>query len=395
MEIPFVYGKVVSDNDFTDREEETLKLVSNFLSQTNTAIISPRRWGKSSLVNRAVAAVSKKDKSILFVRMNAFKCETSQDFYELFAKRTIECISLTAETLLSNAKEFISRLLPKLSISDPSGQYEMSFGVDLKNNPIGEDILDLPQQIATKRKKKVVVCIDEFQQIGEFAETDRFQKILRSHWQEQPDVAYVLYGSKKHMMLNIFGEYGSPFYKFGDLMFLPKISRENWIAFIKDRFADTKKSIPAEVAGHLADLVENHSYYVQQLAQYAWLRTDKVCSEEIVDAAFQGMLDSLNLQFVNLMDSLTEKQRSFLCAVSDGIRNLSSVDTLSKYRLGTSGNIRILKGALKKRDLIEETAQQVEIQDPVFKQWIQRVYKSIYGNNSLIFSDLVINIPPR
>lgn len=353
MEIPFVYGKVVADNDFTDREEETLKLVSNFLSQTNTAIISPRRWGKSSLVNKAVATVSKTDKSILFVRMNAFKCETPQEFYELFAKRTIECISSTAETLLSNAK------------------------VNLKDNPIGEDILDLPQQIATTRKKKVVVCIDEFQQIGEFAETDRFQKILRSHWQDQPDVAYILYGSKKHMMLNIFGEYGSPFYKFGDLMFLPKISRENWIAYIQNRFTETKKSISAELAGHLADLVENHSYYVQQLAQYAWLRTDKVCSEEIIDAAFQGMLDSLNLQFVNLMDSLTEKQRNFLCAVSDGIKNLSSVDTLSKYKLGTSGNIRILKGALKKRDLIEETAHQVEIQDPVLKQWIQRVYKDI------------------
>lgn len=376
MEIPFVYGKIVADNDFTDREEETRKLVSNFLSQTNTAIISPRRWGKSSLVNKAVATVSKSDKSVMFVKMNAFRCETPQDFYELFAKRTIECISSTAETLLSNAKEFISRLLPKLSISDPSGKYEMSFGVDLKNNPIGEDILDLPQQIATARKKKVVVCIDEFQQTGEFAQTERFQKILRSHWQEHPDVAYVLYGSKKHMMLNIFGEYGSPFYKFGDLMFLPKISRENWITYIQNRFAETKKSISAEVAGHLAGLVENHSYYVQQLAQYAWLRTDKVCTEEIVEAAFQGMLDSLNLQFVNLMDSLTEKQRSFLCAVSDGIKNLSSVDTVSRYKLGTSGNIRILKGALKKRDLIEETARHVEIQDPVFNQWIQRVYKS-------------------
>ena len=375
MEIPFVYGKIVADNDFTDREEETRKLVANFLSQTNTAITSPRRWGKSSLVNKAIESVSKSDRSILFVKINAFKCETPQDFYELFAKRTVEGISSSAEALLSNAKEFISRLLPKLSVSGPAGQYEMSFGVDLKNNPIEEDILDLPQQIASKKKKKVVVCIDEFQQIGEFPGTDRFQKILRSHWQEQPDVAYILYGSKKHMMLNIFGEYGSPFYKFGDLMFLPKISGENWIAYIRDRFAQTGKSIPDAVAGHLAALVENHPYYVQQLAQYSWLRTDKVCSEEIVDASFQGMLDSLNLQFVNLMDSLTEKQRSFLCAVSDGVRNLSAVETLSRYRLGTSGNIRILKSALKKRDLIEETGRRVEIQDPVFNRWIQRIYK--------------------
>ena len=165
MDIPFVYGKIVADDDFTDREIETDKLISNFRSQTNTAIISPRRWGKSSLVNKAISSVSGADKTILFIKMNAFKCETPQDFYELFAKRTVEEISSSAETLLSNAKEFISRLLPKLSIADPAGQYEMSFGIDLKNNPIGEDILDLPQQIALKRRKKVVVCIDEFQQI--------------------------------------------------------------------------------------------------------------------------------------------------------------------------------------------------------------------------------------
>lgn len=377
MNIPFVYGKIVADNDFTDRAIETEKLVSNFLSQTNTAIISPRRWGKSSLVNKAIDIVSSSNSNILFVKMNAFKCETPQDFYELLAKCTVEGISSSVETLLSNAKEFISRLLPKLSIADPAGHYEMTFGIDLKNNPIGEDILDLPQQIASKRRKKVVVCIDEFQQIGEFADSQQFQKILRSHWQEHPDAAYILYGSKKHMMLNIFGEYGSPFYKFGDIMFLPKISRKNWVDYVKARFTQTGKSITEEAAGHLADLVNNHSYYVQQLAQYAWLRTDAICSEEIVDTAFQGMLDSLNLQFVNLMDSLTEKQRSFLCAVSDGVENLSSIDTLSRYRLGTSGNIRIIKGALKKRDMIEETGHRVEIQDPVFNQWIQLVYKSI------------------
>ena len=377
MEIPFVYGKIAAGCNFTDREEETKKLVSNFLSQTNTAIISPRRWGKSSLVNKAIDSASKTDKSILFVKMNAFKCETPQEFYELFAKRAIESISSTAEMLLSNAKDFISRLLPKLSISDPSGQYEMSFGIDLKSNPIGEDILELPQQIATRRRSKVVVCIDEFQQIGEFAESDKFQKILRSHWQEHPDVAYILYGSKKHMMLNIFGEYESPFYKFGDLMFLPKISLDDWTAFIKDRFSETGKSISDETARHLASLVECHSYYVQQLAQYAWLRTTSICSEDVVNAAFQGMLDSLNLQFVNLMDSLTEKQRSFLCAISDGVTNLSSVETLSRYHLGTSGNIRILKSALKKRDLIEETGKQLEIQDPMLNQWLQIVYKHI------------------
>lgn len=377
MEIPFVYGKVVADSDFTDRTEETKKLVGNFMSLTNTAIISPRRWGKSSLVNKAVGIVSQQDSGLLFVKMNAFKCETIQDFYELFAKRVIECVSTSADSMLSNAKDFIMNLIPKLSFTDPAGQYELSFGIDLRINPIGEDILDLPQKIASRRGKKIIVCIDEFQQIGEISDTERLQKILRSHWQEQKDVAYILYGSKKHMMLNIFGEYNSPFYKFGDLMFLPKISNADWVDFIVSRFSQTGKSITAEVASYLAENVENHSYYVQQLAQYAWLRTETDCSNQIVDEAIDAMMDSMNLQFVNLMDSLTEKQRNFLMAICDGIKNYSSADTISRYKLGTSGNVRILKGALKKRDLIDETNGVIEIQDPVFRMWIDRVYRRL------------------
>lgn len=374
MEIPFVYGKVVTNNDFTDREEETKKLIANFLSQTNTAIISPRRWGKSSLVNRAIESVQQNNDSILFVRMNAFKCETPQSFFELFAKRVVESISSTPELLLANAKEFLYRLLPKISISDPAGHYEISFGIDIQKNQIDENILDLPQQVATKRNKKIVICIDEFQQIGEFADSEKFQKILRSHWQEHSDVAYILYGSKKHMMLNIFGEYKSPFYRFGDLMFLQKITSANWANYIQERFLQTGKTIDKFTAVYLAELVENHSYYVQQLAQYAWLRTNKTCNKEIVNSAFRAMMDSLNLQFINLMDGMTEKQRSFLCAVCDGITNFSSIETLTKYHLGTSGNIRILKGALKKKDLIEESNRKISIQDPVLKKWIKQVY---------------------
>lgn len=377
MNIPFAYGKIVEDSDFTDRTDETARLMNNFVSLTNTAIISPRRWGKSSLVTKAIKNVKAERKDILFVRINIFKCESEQEFYSTFAKKIMEEISTSAESLLSNAKDFISRLLPKLSISDPLNQYEIALGVDVRNNPIGEDILDLPQQIATKKKKKVVVCIDEFQQIGEYADTLKFQKTLRSHWQTHSDVAYILYGSKKHMMMHIFGEYNSPFYRFGDMMFLPKIANEEWKKYLVGRFKDTGKSITPDLAGYLAEKVENHPYYVQQLAQYAWLRTSDICSKRIIDDALQAMLDSLNLQFINLMDTLTEKQRSFLCAISEGVKNLSASDTLQRYNLGTSGNIRILKDALKKRDIIDATGKNIEIQDPIFKLWIVQEFNKI------------------
>ena len=377
MIIPFKYGKIVDEADFTDRREETKKLVNNFKALTNTAIISPRRWGKSSLVNKAINILSAQDRNTLYVRMNIFKCGNEQDFYESFAKAVIEGVSSSTETLLANACEFISRLLPKLVLTDPNGHYEIGFGVDVKHNPIGEDILDLPQQIALRKKKRIIVAIDEFQQIGEFSSSLRFQKILRSHWQEQTKVAYILYGSKMHMMMNIFGQYNSPFYKFGDMMFLPKISNEDWGEYIVKRFEETGKTIKKEVARLLAEKVENHPYYVQQLAQYSWLSSDSECTVQVVERALQGMIDSHNLQFMNLVDSLTQKQRNFLCAISDGVKSFSASENLQRYNLGTSGNIRIMKDALKKRDLIDTVGASIDIQDPLLKLWIHQEYNTI------------------
>ena len=289
----------------------------------------------------------------------------------------MEQISTSAESLINNAREFISTLLPKVSFSDPLSRYEISFGLDVVRNPISDDILDLPQRIASKRGKKVVVCIDEFQQIGEFSNTLKFQKILRNHWQEHTDVAYILYGSRKHMMLNIFGEYKSPLYKFGDIMFLPKISNGDWRIYIMDRFRESGKTIDSDVAEYLAQSVENHPYYVQQLAQLSWLRCEETCTKETVDGALSSLLDSLNLQFMNIMDSVTDKQKSYLCALADGVSKMTSSHVLSSYKLGTNGNVRIIRNALMKRDLIDVEGKSVQIQDPVFKLWIQRQYKYI------------------
>lgn len=376
-EIPFSYGKIVSRDDFTDRVGETEKLLANIGAMTSTAIISPRRWGKSSLVSKVVELAGEKYQNYMFVRMNIFKCADEQEFYENYAKNIMTQISSSTETLLANAKEFLSSLLPKISISDPAGQYELSFGVDVKSSPIDESILDLPQRIAEKKKKKIIVCIDEFQQIGEFAQSKRLQKILRSHWQEQQDVAYILYGSKKHMMLNIFGEYNSPFYRFGDMLFLPKISNADWVEYITGRFSATGKSISANIASRLADKVENHSYYVQQLSQGCWLRSHDVCTNEIVDSSLESLLDSLNLQFINTMDSLTDKQRNFLFAIADGAQQFTSAATLAKYNLGSSGNIRILKKALLSRDLIDTENQKAVIQDPIFCLWLRTQYRKM------------------
>lgn len=121
-----------------------------------------------------------------------------------------------------------------------------------------------------------------------------------------------------NMLLNIFNNYGMPFYKFGDILFLKKIEREEWISFISRRFQATGKNISPELSGLIADKMKNHPYYTQQLSQQVWFRTPiSGCTQDIVENAFNSLIDQLSLLFTNVIDSLSPKQINFLLAIAD------------------------------------------------------------------------------
>jgi hypothetical protein len=232
----------------------------------------------------------------------------------------------------------------------------------------------LPEAIAKAKKISIIVCIDEFQAIGDFTESIEFQRKLRSHWQHHHHVGYCLYGSKRTMLLDIFSNASMPFYKFGDIMFLQKISNTKWGEFIQKRFEDTRKKILIEHAEYLAGLVENHSYYVQQLAQQAWLRTKTACSKTIIDESLQSIKNQLSLLFVGQIGAMTSTQLNFLKATLDGETAFSSQENLKKYRLGSSANLKKIKKALISREIIDIHTLSVTVLDPIFKLWLKEDY---------------------
>lgn len=378
MDTPFLYGRIADNENFTNRKNETEFLMRNFRGLINTIIISPRRWGKTSLVHKVAKSLSKEDKNIIICQVDIFNCRTEEEFYTVFASSLLKATSTVWEEFVSSVKKYLGRLAPIISISDATQTYELSFGIDFKDSRLSYDeILDLPQVIANDTKKSMVVCIDEFQNINEYEEPLAFQRKLRSHWQKHTSVSYCLYGSKRHMLLNIFNDYGMPFYKFGDILFLSKINREEWVAFISQRFLSTGKQISEELSGIIADKMKNHPYYTQQLSQQVWFRTPgSGCTKDIVEEAFSSLIDQLSLLFANVIDSLTPKQINFLLAVADGNTNFSSKEVLNKYKLGTSANIKNLKKATLEKDLIDVLPNNViEIQDPAFEYWLRYVYK--------------------
>jgi Predicted ATPase (AAA+ superfamily) len=377
MKVPFSYGRIAENNNFTNREDETLLLMQHFNSLINTTIVSPRRWGKTSLVNKVSKLIMEKNKNLLICHVDIFNCRTEEQFYAAYANAVLKISTNAWEEFVAGAKKYLGRLVPTVSFSDASQTYELSFGISFKDNQLSYDeILDLPQKIADDIKKKIVVCIDEFQNINEYGDPLAFQRKLRSHWQKHASVCYCLYGSKRHMLLNIFNNYEMPFYKFGEILFLQRIKKENWVVFIQKRFADTGKHISEELCGRIADLMKNHPYYTQQLSQQVWLRTPKKCTEEILDEAFSSLIQQLSLLFANIINTLTPKQINFLIAIGDGVVNFSSMEVLEKYKLGTSANVKNLRKATLEKDLIDILpGNKIEIQDPAFEYWLMNIYR--------------------
>lgn len=379
METPFIFGKIARNENFTDREKETDRLITNFDSLINTIIISPRRWGKSSLVEKAASIACANNNSLRICRIDLFSVRNEEQFYELLAMAVLKSASSKWQESVDAAKRFLVRLVPKIVLNaDVNNEFSLNFDwKELRNDP--REILDLAEKVASEKGFRMIICIDEFQNISGFDDPLFFQKRLRSHWQEHQNVSYCLYGSKRHMMLDVFTNPSMPFYKFGDMIFLEKIDTASWIGFISERFSATGKTISDNQAELIVRLADKHPYYVQQLSQQVWLRTENDCQDVIVEQAHQSLVEQLSLLFATITETLSNSQISYLEAIVAGETAFSSSAVIEKYRLNSSSNVTRARNALIDKEILDNNAGTVSFQDPMYSFWLKTSY---FGINS-------------
>ena len=151
MRTPFIYGKIATEKNFINREVETTNLVWNFVSLSNTIIIAPRGWGKSSLVDKAAKLAIEQDNKLRICHIDLFNVRNEEHFYSLLAQKVIAATSSKWEEAVESAKSFFSHLVPKISIgSDPTNEVSIDFDWEtVKQNP--DEVLDLAEKIAKKR----------------------------------------------------------------------------------------------------------------------------------------------------------------------------------------------------------------------------------------------------
>ena len=219
----------------------------------------------------------------------------------------------------------------------------------------------------------MVVCIDEFQQIGYFTNSIHFQTALRLVWQHHEQTSYCLFGSKKHMMETFFDDSSNPFYKFGDIIYLQRIPVEYWVKYITGKFRREGKSVSSKQATWIVDRVEGNSSYVQQLSWYVFQRTEKKVDEGILAEALTELVEQCADVFEAKTESLTAYQMNLLRCIADGnCTGLSSAKIIGRYNLGASPNVAIVKRSLVEKDLISIEKKETFLSDPVMALWLKR-----------------------
>ncbi len=373
MDAPFVFGKIADGDNFIDRIEDTKWLSANFRALTNTILISPRRWGKSSLVCKAAVDAMAKDKNLKVVLVDIFNVRSEEEFYSKLATEVIRQTASTMDSVLATIKNYASAIVSGISFGDATASYSVQFKIN-ETKKSAEEILDLPERIASGKGIKIVLCIDEFQQIGSFDDPRSFQANLRSRWQLHRNVSYCLYGSRRHMMMEVFGKVSMPFYKFGDLRFLKKIDRSYWLDYIPRQFDKTGKSIAPEACERLVGLADNNPYYVQQLSQTAWMLTEDHCSASVVMDAFECVLAQIGELNRALTRTLTISQQNLLHAMVSGEKELSSKKVIDAYDLKSSTNVSRAKKALVEKDILDDFGKEYTFEDPLYEYWLRTVW---------------------
>jgi hypothetical protein len=378
MQNPFVYGEVVPAAAFVDRVSELDRLVADLADGQKVFLISPRRYGKSSLVRHALATMTRRGALAVEVTVSSFSSYVA--FLEGYARALV-----AAETPWDRARTWLAEMIrstrPEIRLStksDPFGSISVSFpnvksGRDISR--LAQEVYMLPARLAEARRRKVVVALDEFQAIGGF-NGGSVEHALRAAVQHQRDVGYVFAGSEPSLMERMIGP-RRPFYKAGPVMRLDKIPSEEFAAFIDARFNRSGIRADAGLGAAVVELAGNLPYDVQRLAHETW---DEVraagrrrATLDDLHHALRRLLAEQQMMFEELWQRLTLAQRAVLRAVvlQDG-RELLSADVRARHRLGGPSTVQTALAALLRDDVIARESDRYVVVDSLLREWVAR-----------------------
>lgn len=354
MENPFKFGTVVDTPYFTDRVDELADIMSLLNSRNHIILISPRRFGKTSLIRKAVSQL---DRQCVFLNMQ--QITSVEDFASSLLKGVFRIHSLEKiKHLLANF-----RVIPTFSTNPMNDSIEVSFQPTMNVNVLIEDALSLLEKVSTPDNRMIVV-LDEFQEI--IGIEKGIDKKLRAIMQEQQMVNYVFLGSQESMMVQIFEHKKSPFYHFGQLLRLDRIPYEDFYSYVIERLPmieDVQEK--GNIAAMILKETDCHPYYTQQLASVVWdmLYYNKEESRNVVSSAIERLVSVHDLDFERLWLTFNKTDRKMIQILCKG------QSPYEQRGIPSSTSFSSLKRLVHNGYVIR--ADNYIIEDPIFRHWVE------------------------
>lgn len=371
---PFIVTGKIAPEYFCDRVAESARLIKSITNGNNLVIISPRRMGKTGLIQFCYDKSEIRDEYYTFF-IDILHTSSLREFTYLLGKEIYE-------TLLPRSRRMAKLFMQTLkSISGKFG-FDPVFNLPTFNLELGD--IDRPEytldeifQYLNNADKRCVVAIDEFQQIAKYPEKN-IEALLRTHIQKQENSNFIFAGSERHMMQEMFSSAARPFYHSADILELKAIPPEIYIPFIINHFQKCQKSIDAANAEKVYNLFKGHTYYIQKTFNEAFADTSKgaECTIEIIRGAINEMIASNDTIFREILSNIPERQKTLLYAIAkDGeAEHITSSEFIKRHSLTSASSVQSATKKLLEKDLITEVNKVFTVTDKLFAMWINRIY---------------------
>ncbi len=371
---PFIVTGKIEPEYFCDRVNESARLVKSITNGNNLVIISPRRMGKTGLIQFCYDKLEISEKYYTFF-IDILHTSSLREFTYLLGREIFE-------TLLPRSKKMANLFIQTIkSISGNFGFDPMTnfptFNIELGDIDRPEYTLDEIFQYLSNADKPCIVAIDEFQQIAKYPEKN-IEALLRTHIQKSVNSHFIFAGSKRHMMQEMFTSAARPFYHSADILELKAIVPEIYIPFIVCHFEKRSRRINAENVERVYNLFQGHTYYIQKTFNESFADTPEgeECTLEIIQAAIDNMVSSNDTIFRENLSNIPEKQKELLYAIAkDGeAERITSAGFIKRHKLSSASSIQSAAKKLLERDVITEINKVFSVTDRLFAMWINKLY---------------------
>lgn len=371
---PFIVTGKIEPQYFCDRIEESARLIKSITNGNNMVIISPRRMGKTGLIQFCYEKPEIKNEYYTFF-IDILHTSSLREFTYLLGREIFE-------TLLPRSKKMTTLFIQTLkSISGKFGFDPISglpaFNIELGDIERPEYTLDEIFRYLATADKPCIVAIDEFQQVAKYPEKN-IEALLRTHIQKIRNSNFIFAGSERHMMQEMFLSASRPFYHSADILELKAIVPEIYIPFIVRHFEQRNRRIEATNVEKVYSLFKGHTYYIQKTFNEAFADTplSKECTLDTIREAITNMVASNDTIFREILSNIPEKQKELLYAIAkDGeAERITSAQFIKRHKLSSASSVQSAVKKLLEKDVITEINKIFSVTDKLFAMWINQIY---------------------